>query len=447
MVAQPLLRKNPLHILNFGENDMSNVPTPIPAPPHWTFGQVVWGTLVLTAVGLSFWLLSQFYQLLFILFIAIIIGTVLRPIVAWLNRRGVPPKAGVVLVYLFFLAGVVGFGVLLFPLIAEQSAKITAAIPGYYKSVREWRPTKSGPFMDSLSAILPENLSFLDPMQTSAQDVLESAEQVLAYVATAGSGFFTALVLLLLAYYWTLDGPRIIRSLLLLAPLNQRESIGELIATMEAKVGAYMAGQGVLILVVGGMSLFAYWLIGLPYLLVLALVAGLMEAVPLIGPLIGAIPALLVALTLGPDKLIWVIVATVIIQQLENNFLVPRIMRRAVGVNPFVTLLALFAFSSLLGVAGALMAIPIAAIIQLLLDHFVFKPGTEPEMVNGRGYASRLRYETQELARDLRQQTRSLPAGSAEQVQQIEQVMDQLEAIATDLDGLLASASPPMEAA
>ena len=301
--------------------------------------------------------------------------------------------------------------------------------------------------MDSLSAILPENLSFLDPMQTSAQDVLESAEQVLAYVATAGSGFFTALVLLLLAYYWTLDGPRIIRSLLLLAPLNQRESIGELIATMEAKVGAYMAGQGVLILVVGGMSLFAYWLIGLPYLLVLALVAGLMEAVPLIGPLIGAIPALLVALTLGPDKLIWVIVATVIIQQLENNFLVPRIMRRAVGVNPFVTLLALFAFSSLLGVAGALMAIPLAAIIQLLLDHFVFKPGTEPEMVNGRGYASRLRYETQELARDLRQQTRSLPAGSAEQVQQIEQVMDQLEAIATDLDGLLASASPPMEAA
>jgi predicted PurR-regulated permease PerM len=305
--------------------------------------------------------------------------------------------------------------------------------------------------MDSITAILPENLDFLDPMsQPTGQDVLDSAEQVLAYVATAASGFFTAVVLLLLAYYWTLDGPRIIRSLLLLAPSSQRESIGELITTIEAKVGAYMAGQGVLILVVGGMSLLAYWLIGLPYLLVLALVAGLMEAVPLIGPLLGAIPAALIAATLGPDKLIWVIVATLIIQQLENNLLVPRIMRRAVGVNPFVTLLALFAFSTLLGIPGALMAIPMAAIIQLLLDHFVFKPGTaEAEMINGRDYASRLRYETQELARDLRQQTRVLPTGSEEQVQQIEKVMDQLEAIVTDLDGLLAEASPAnlMEAA
>lgn len=422
---------------------MADVPNPSSSLTSWTFKQVVWGTLVLAAVGFGFWLLYQFYQLLFTLFIAIVIGTVLRPIVAWLNWRGIPPKTGVVLVYLLFLAGLVGLGLLLVPPIAEQSAKITAAVPSYYKSVLEWQSDKSGPFINSLKAILPENLAFLSPMsQSTGQEVLDSAEQVLEYVATAVSGFFTAVILLLLAYYWTLDGPRIIRSLLLLAPSGQRQSIGELIATMEAKVGAYMAGQGVLILVVGGMSLLAYWLIGLPYLLVLALVAGLMEAVPLIGPLLGAIPAAIVALTFGPDKLIWVIVATVIIQQLENNLLVPRIMRRAVGVNPFVTLLALFSFSTLLGILGALMAIPLAAMIQLLLDRFVFKPGTaEPEIISGRDYASRLRYEAQALAQDLRQQTRIRPAGSEEQVQQIEQVMDQLEAITTDLDALLAEAS------
>src|SRR5687768_18546916 len=96
----------------------------------------------------------------------------------------------------------------------------------------------------------------------------------------------------------------------------------------------------------------------------------------MVGPLLGAIPAALVALSIAPDKLIWVIIATVVIQQLENSLLVPRVMSKAVGVNPFVTLLSLFAFGSFFGVAGALMAIPIAAIIQLLLNHFVFQPAT-----------------------------------------------------------------------
>jgi predicted PurR-regulated permease PerM len=208
---------------------------------------------------------------------------------------------------------------------------------------------------------------------------------------------------------------------------------------METKVGAYIAGQGILILVIGSMSLAAYWLIGLPYVLVLGFVAGVMEVVPLIGPLLGAIPAVLVALSLGPDKLIWVIIATLVIQQLENSVLVPRVMRRAVGVNPFVSLLAIFAFGSLLGIAGTLMAIPLAAIIQLLLDRFIFHPdATEPEVMSGRDYASRLRYEAQALAQDLRLQARLPQAGLDQEIRQTDQVMDKIEAITTDLDKLLA---------
>src|SRR5690606_27025175 len=99
--------------------------------------------------------------------------------------------------------------------------------------------------------------------------------------------------------------------------------------------------------------------------------------------------------------------ATLAIQQIENALLVPRVMRKAVGVNPFVTLLALFSFSSLLGTAGALMAIPIAAMIQILLDRLIFQPGAmAPEMTEGRDLASRLRYEAQDLAQDLRNQGR-----------------------------------------
>ena len=155
--------------------------------------------------------------------------------------------------------------------------------------------------------------------------------------------------------------------------------------------------------------------------------------------MLGAIPAALVALSLGPDKLAWVVVATLVIQQLENSLLVPRVMRRAVGVNPFVSLLALFAFSSLLGIAGALMAIPMAALIQLLLNRFVFDRGAmEPEVSTGRDRGSRLRYEAQDLVEDLRKQARLAKEGSDRSVEQIDQVMDEIETLTTDLQLLLA---------
>ncbi|MCL4264071.1 MAG: AI-2E family transporter [Anaerolineae bacterium] len=415
-----------------------------PSPLYqWTFGRVVWATLVLAAVGLSFWLLYRFHQVLFILFVAVVLGTILRPVVAWLHRWRIPPKAGVLLVYLLLLALFTGFVLLLFPLIVTQIETITTTLPGQYQTLREGLLNHPNQLLVDLSVVLPPTLSLPDSVPQTGPEMLTSAGLALGYIGTASQIIFTAVVILLLAYYWTLDGPRTTRSLLLLVPLAQRESIGELIAAMETKVSAFMAGQGLLMLAIGSMSLVAYWLIGLPHLLALAFIAGLLEVVPIIGPLLGAVPALLVALTLGPDKVILVVVATLIIQQLENSLLVPRIMRHAVGVNPFVTLLAILAFSSLLGIAGALMAIPMAAMIQILLERYVFRPGAmETEVSGGRDYASRLRQEAQELAQDLRQQTRQTPGGSEEQVKQTEQVMDEIETLATDLDRLLAEAVP-----
>ena len=399
----------------------------------------MWATLVFVFVGLSFWLLYRFSQVVFILFVAIVIGTVIRPVVAWLYSRGVPRIAGVILVYLLLLVLLISFVLLLFPVIVEQGTTIAAAVPGYYQGLREWMVNYPNQWMVRLSEFLPATLPGLEPVQQTGQQMLASAGQALGYVASAANAIFMAIAILLLVFHWTLNGPRTIQSLLLLVPVGQRESISELISAMETKVGFYIAGQGVLCLTIGIMALVAYLLIGLPNALVLALVAGVMEAVPMVGPLLGAIPAAVIALSIAPSKLVWVIVATLVIQQVENSVLVPRVMRKAVGVNPFVSLLAIFAFSSLFGIAGALMAIPIAAIIQLLLDRFLFHPGTmESEVSAGRDYASRLRYEAQDLAQDLRKQARLKKEGSDQGVMQTDRVMDEIEAITTDLDSLLA---------
>ncbi len=414
----------------------------VPVSYDWTFRRVVWATLVLLSVLLGFWLIYRFNQVIFILFVAVVIGTVIRPAVAWLHQRGLPQTVGVVSVYILLLVLLTGFLLLLFPLINHQSKTIAAAIPDYYQNLRAWVITDPNLSVVSLSEFLPATLPKLIPVQQTGQELMASAGQIAGYVALLAKVLFTATIILVLAFYWTLEGPRIIQSYLLLVPQNQRESISDLISAMESKVGFYMIGQASLCLAIGLMALAAYLLIGLPNALVLALIAGVMEAVPMIGPLLGAVPAGLVALSIAPSKLIWVILATIVIQQLENSLLVPRIMRKAVGVNPFVTLLSLFAFSTLFGLAGALMAIPIAAMIQLALNHFVFQQATvEMEVSDGRDYASRLRYEAQDLAQDLRKQARLKKGGSALTIKQTEQVMDEIETITTDLDALLARAN------
>jgi predicted PurR-regulated permease PerM len=412
---------------------------PSAQPYPWTFRRVMWATLVLVFVAASFWLLYRFSQVVFILFIAIMIGTVIRPVVTWLQRRGVPRIAGVILVYLLLFALFISFVLLLFPLIIEQGTTVAAAVPEYYQNLREWMVNYPNLLIVRLSQFLPATLPGLESIQLTGLQMLTSAGQALGYVASAIEVIFSATAILLLAYHWTLNGPRTIQSLLQLVPIHQRESINQLISNMETKVGSYIAGQGILCLIIGILALVAYLLIGLPNALVLAFVAGVLEAVPYLGPLLGAIPAGVIALSIAPSKLVWVIIATIVIQQMENILLVPRVMRKTVGVNPFVSLLAIFAFSSLFGIAGALMAIPIAAIMQLLLDRFVFHPGVmEPEVSIGRDYASRLRYEAQDLAQDLRKQARHKKVGSARWVKQTDQVMDEIEAITTDLDALLA---------
>jgi predicted PurR-regulated permease PerM len=406
---------------------------------NWTFRRVVWATLILVIVALGFWFLYRFNQVVFMLFVAIVLGTVIRPIVTWLHKRGLSQTLGAILVFILMILLVIGFVLLLFPLIFQQVTTITAAIPGYYQSLRQWLVTNSNQLIFGLSQYLPTTLPSLIPIQQTGPQILVSAEQALGYLGSAAQVIFITTAILLLAFYWTLAGPRTIQSLLRLVPKERRESISDLVFAMESKVGSYVAGQGVLCVAIGVMSLVAYLIIGLPNVLVLAFIAGVLEVVPMIGPLLGAVPAGIIALSIAPSKVIWIIVATIIIHQSENYLLVPRVMRKAVGVNPFVALLSIFAFTSLFGIAGALMAIPMAAIIQLLLDHLVFNPAAREEQVSaGRDYASRLRYETQNLAQNLGRQARLQKRGSAQQVKQIDQVMDEIESITTDLDALLA---------
>lgn len=411
---------------------------PSSQPVKWTFRRVVSATLVFVGVLLCAWLIYRFYKAVFAVFVALILGAVIRPIVNWLYLHKLPKIAGVILIYTVFIISVLVFIQLLFPLIVDEGASIIGSLPDYYQGIRTWMTDSSNQLISIISNILPEEIPGFLRVRISGEEMEATFEQALVYVKSIIKSIYLIIVVLILAFYWTIDGPRTIRSLLFLLPKSHRSDISELINEIDTKIGYFMLGKGALSLVVGGLALIAYLIIGLPNALALALIAGILEAVPMIGPALGAIPAGIIALTISPTKLIWVVAATVVIQMLENNLFVPRIMSKAVGVNPFVSLLSIFAFSSFFGIAGALMAIPIAAIIQLLLDRFVFHPTIEiSETVSGRDLSSRLLFETKDLVRDLQKQARLKKGRPADKEKSIDLILNEIESVSTDLAGLL----------
>ena len=412
--------------------------------PAWPPGQVVAATLVVVAVILLFWLLVREQLVLFSLFQAIVISTAIGPMVEWLNKRGLSRAAGVVVIYLGLLAVAAVVLLLVVPLIAEQGATIAQRFGSLYADFIETVRLSPSRLIRRLAWRLPSDVPNVVPPVTDGaaeETPLDAVARAMTVLGLVGNSLFVFVAVLLLAFYWTVERERILRFLLLLVPMQRRDDLRELYVAAEAKVGAYIRGIAILSLIVGSMAFAAYLLMGLPYALLLGLIAGLFEAIPVIGPALGVLPAVLVAFALDPTKAVWVLVIFGAIQALENAYLGPRIMGHTVGVSPVVTLLALVAFGTLFGVAGTLLAIPLAAIIQLLLDRYVLaKRPVEEAPPPGRDRLNVLRYEAQELVADARKQLREKSSVALDD--EADAVEDAIEALATDIDSLLAREAP-----
>ncbi len=401
---------------------------------HWTARRVISLTLVVVAVILAFFLLVRFRVVAFSLFEAIVFATAVTPVVNALQKYRIPRPLGASLVFIAILAFIIIFSYTTVPLLFEQGATIASTVTSFYQNAYQTLANSPSTLVSRLVSGLPPSLAFAPPAPSG--NPLDILSQAAAFLGLVGNGLFATIAVLLLTFYWVLERDRTVRTLLLLAPSERRDNISAVITTTEERVGAYLRGLAILSLVVGALALVAYLVIGLPHAFLLGLIAGILEVVPLVGPVLGALPAAVVALSSDPAKLVWVVLAVVIIQFSENHLLVPRVMNKAVGVNPVVSLLAFAAFSSLFGLAGALLAIPMAVLIQILLDRFVLAPESlTPEAPPGRDRISVLRYETMELVGDVRKQVRIKEGDMLEEQDEVE---DAIEAIANDLDSLLA---------
>jgi predicted PurR-regulated permease PerM len=345
----------------------------------WTTRQVVLTTIVVVCVFLSFWLLYQLQTLILFLFISIVIGTAIRPGVERLQRSfRVSRTAGIILIYILIIALLIGALALLLPLIADQATELSRHLPEYYSQVRNGLLNSGNSLIQNLARRFPAQLSFFVSKDPTAENLLNQVTQTVLYANLAIKGVLSVMAVFLLAYYWTQESNQVVRTLIRLIPLQRRHQTQQFLYSADQMIGGYVRGQGILCLLVGTAAFMSYTVIGLPFALVLGVIAGITEMIPIFGPVLGAIPALLAALSIDPQKAIWVLVATGLIQASESVFLVPRIMKHSMGVNPIIILLSLVAFSSVFGFPGAVLALPLAVMTQLILNRVV-TPVDEPD--------------------------------------------------------------------
>lgn len=420
---------------------------PVLELPRLSVRQLVTATLVVALVALSVWLLFRFHQVVLILLAGIIVSTALRPAVTWLRGRGVSSAVSVLLIFGLMALVAVLFLRFVAPLIAEQTATISSQLSAAYTRLVEELSQAPNLLLRRLAEVLPAQPGLpggAAPVDVATQGAGTEGEtatspfsELWRYLSAISSAVYQTLAIFFIAFFWTVESERIKRSAILLLPDIRRESARDLINEIEQRVGSYVVGQLVLCAIIGALSLVAYLIIGLPYALVLALFVGIMELIPMIGPLIGAIPSVVIGLSVSPATAVWVVVASLVIHQLEANVFGPRVMKKTLGMRPLITLLALTAFGTLFGVLGALVALPLAAVIQLLLDRYFLNNAPQTEATGERDQIGLLRYQTKELVEDIRKVLRQREDEPPENGDEKQHLEDAIEAIALDLDQLL----------
>lgn len=314
------------------------------------------------AIWLIGTLLAAAAQVLALTFIAVLLAAALQPLVdAVRTRLPVPRSAVILVVYALFFTLAAGFAILVVPAALAQAQAAVARFPAFLGGVEAWaetiRPSALGEAVSSLVAAARETLRMETP----------DAEAVVGVGLTLAEVIASVFAVLTLVFFWLVGHARFQRYGLAFVPLDRRVGVREAWNEVEDRLGRWLRGQLILMAAVGTACGVVYVLLGLPSPLLLALIAGLCEAIPIVGPIIGAVPALLFAATVSPEAALAVLAATVVIQLVEANVLVPVVMRNSIGLSPLIVTLALLVGGAAGGILGALVAVPIAAAVEVIL--------------------------------------------------------------------------------
>lgn len=320
-------------------------------------------------VAIAFVLLWTLYLIrstLLVLYVSVLFATGLAPLVRMIERRRLLPAGGrlpraaaILVIYATVLGSLAGIAAAVIPPMVRQSQEFWKRLPEYIDRAQQRLVTWG---------VIQPGASYKDLLQQAPGGSGDAVTMVLTTVWGFVGGIFGFVTILLLTFYLLVESQSIFNVFVRLFPRRRRKQMSELSGLVGAKVSAWLGGQMLLGLIIGFTSAIGLAMMGVPYFFMLAVIAGIGEMIPMVGPLLAAVPAILVALTVSPGLALGVAVFFLVQQLLENNVLVPKVMGTQVGLSAVTVIASLAIGSELLGIAGALLAVPTAAIVQVLFE-------------------------------------------------------------------------------
>ncbi len=298
---------------------------------------------------LGLWAIYLIRDLLVILFVAIILMSALNPLIHFFVGLKVPKALSIALTYIIIIGISAGaITAILQPLI-EESSRLVVSLPQLSGQVLNIANIDKSVFQSGLT-----NLS----------------KNVFAITLAVFDNLIAIIFLLVVTFYLLLERDNLEHRLAGFF-IGREEKVKKLIIRIEDKLGSWLRGQLVLSVIIGLLSYVGLTILNIPYALPLSLIAGVLEVIPVMGPIISAIPAVIIAVAISPVLGLGVAAMYFVIQQLENHLIVPQVMKRAVGLNPLIVILAIAIGSKLLGFAGALLAVPLAVVGQIIVAEII----------------------------------------------------------------------------
>lgn len=312
------------------------------------------------------WTLYLIRDVLLLIYVAALFAVGLAPIVLKIQSgplsriRRIPRWLAILIIYLAVLGVVVGIGVMVVPPLVQQSRDLWAELPRRLHDAQQWLIARG---------LLSREVTLTDMVQRV--EVGRGGDAVGTVIGALWGfvgGVLGLLTILILTFYFLIGAEGLVATFVRLFPPEERRRVGAASVRISTKISAWLAGQMLLAGIIGASAALGLWLMGVPYFYVLALIAAIGELIPVVGPILSAIPAVAVALTVSPMLAVGVAVFFLAQQQVENHVLVPKIMERQVGVNAAGVIIALLIGGALLGIVGAILAVPTAAILHVVFE-------------------------------------------------------------------------------
>jgi predicted PurR-regulated permease PerM len=321
----------------------------------------------ITGVVILLALLWAAREALLLVYVSALIAMGLSPLVRLIERprrqgakRRVPRWLAILSIYAVIVAAVVFLGLLVIPPLVAQGASLWTRMPAEFNRLQTFLVSHK---------LMVHTVTLEEAVQNAPSGSGGNAVgTALVAISSLIGGIFGLITILILTFYLLLEAGSMFEYLVRFVPLGRRGDVATAARQGVAKVSAWLRAQFILAGVMGTFAAIGLGLMGVPYFYVIALIAAVGETIPIVGPVIGGITAVAVAITVSPKLALMVGTYFLVLHQLEANVLVPKIMERSVGVSPVAVMVALLVGGSLMGLAGAILAIPTAALLSVIIE-------------------------------------------------------------------------------